>query len=186
MTLIAFLILIFSIIGITIYAVREYLSRDRGRKITMVDEILNHVPLEKAFEQFNLHQSNQYLCLKCYSKKYRSSMMDGRFAELYCLECGYKEFYNMEVRAGFNDEASRLANNDPVQYLPNDNSMCSKCKSLDRIQFIWKKNVPHKMGGYGDRRITAFKIFSCKVCSYSEFYDLKLDEKQILNEIRHA
>lgn len=186
MTEIAIVVLLFSLITLIVFAVLEYRSREDNLAIEKSSQVINDTPIMKAFHDMHEENEKQYSCFKCSSKRFRANLFEGRFAEIYCLDCGYKEFYNLEMKAGYDSLESEVAGKQQLNYLADDFTGCLKCGYKEKLHYLWDTRFPYKMGGYGEQRMAIFEIFSCKQCAYSEFKDYLYQNNDLTENLTHA
>lgn len=181
MTEIAIFVLISSIILLIAFVIIEYRTQPSDVEYNRMADIIRNEPIHKAFEKFVQYNQVKYICPDCMKHEFHSYIYEDRFAEIYCANCGYKEFYNLEILAGYKDVENELFKKENIKYIDSDYSTCVKCHENEKYHFLWNTKFPIKMGGYGEKRYVSFEIFTCKKCAFSDFFNYDIQEKMIMD-----
>ena len=159
-------------------------------------ESLQDNALEGSVKDFKNHIKNQHQCLKCGSKDHEFKEFNRDFWEAFCLKCGYKEFYHLDLVSGlFRKKDIAFRENPPAiksnltdeelkeiryytkEYIGEVTSFqCMKCSYSPGHKFHLSFDSSYKFGGYGEVKRFSFTIFSCPKCGYTLFFDKRNPE----------
>ncbi|MBI1882935.1 MAG: hypothetical protein HYS08_01850 [Chlamydiae bacterium] len=127
--------------------------------------------LEETLRSLKEHLITQYQCFKCQGRRYELVPFDEDFQEAYCLACGFKNFYHVDLLAGRERPMKRAQSPWPKEWLfDKKEEACPQCQKKEYSHFRTNMNVKYKFGGYGDRKHVVFEMASCKGCGLTQLY----------------
>lgn len=155
------------------------------------DESLKDESLERAEKIVREQARANFECFKCKSCNYEIKTFNQDFLEIFCLNCGYKEFYHVDHMAGLDRKRDISFRSPPppknltlsqedmkeIQYYSKDyiatdeTFRCERCQLSDTSKFNLKFEATYKFGGYGEIKRYSFTLFSCDKCGYATFFD---------------
>lgn len=138
----------------------------------VIKDYFEDTPLQDVLQKLKARLKEKYRCGKCGGKRYDAKSFDEDLYEIYCLECGYKSFYNVDLLAGFNRSSKKTKSRFPKVFLKNaSDATCSECHGREFVDFKVDMDVRYKFSGYGDTKSVTLYLNSCKSCGLINFYD---------------
>lgn len=140
------------------------------------DDVKNYFEdslLHKATSSLKHWLKHNYQCPKCHARRYEPSHFDEDLYEVYCYECGFKNFYHLDLLAGIDRPTKKVKSTWPKDWLGNSKESipCSQCKGVDFSDFKMVMDVRYKFSGYGDTKKVTLFLNSCRKCGLVNFFD---------------
>lgn len=175
-TFFIFFLLIVALVGslvVLIYAFKP--KKKKSSNVITESEIKTFFGdslLEKAIMNLKQRLEKQFHCRKCNGKKYEIVKFDEDIYETFCLSCGLKGFYNVDLLAGINRSTKRSKSLWPKVWLRDKESTpCPDCKNHQYSDFTVTLGIRYKFTGYGDTKDVTFFLNSCKSCGFINIFD---------------
>jgi predicted nucleic-acid-binding Zn-ribbon protein len=139
------------------------------------EEVKSHFedsPLQEVIQSLKQKLAKQYQCPKCQGRKHEAVRFDEDLFEVYCLQCGIKNFYLVDLLAGLNRRTKRTKSHFPKEWLRNTtDTPCPQCRNREFSDFKMDMDVRYKFSGYGDTKKVTLFLNTCKSCGLVNFYD---------------
>src|SRR5574341_1091181 len=85
-------------------------------------------PLQEVIQSLKQRLAKQYHCQKCQGRKYEAVRFDEDLFEIYCNNCGFKNFYHVDLLAGLDRPTKKTKSRWPKQWLRNTTDVpCPEC-----------------------------------------------------------
>lgn len=137
-----------------------------------IENYFEDLPLKNAIQSLRQKLAKSFRCSKCQGKLYECLPFDEDLYEVYCLSCGLKKFYHIDLLAGIERPTKRSKSPWPKKWLQDiKDEPCPDCKSQDYSTFRLAMEVPYKIGNFGNSKALVLYLNTCKSCSLATLYN---------------